>query len=103
VLVLLVVGVGGCTAIFWPYIQTEVKLTSDLSGSASSVSFNNNNGSTTWVIHLNSGHDTQDEANLLACTIVKPDLAGTQFKNDQFVLVDHDGYQVVDSNSLTCP
>lgn len=103
VLVLLLVGVGGCTAFFWPYIQTEVKLTSDLSGIASSVSFDNTNGNVSWIIHLNSGHDTQDEANQLACSIVKPDLAGTQFKNDQFVLVDHDGYQVVDSNTLTCP
>ena len=97
--------VGGCAAlVLGPIVTTDIKLYQDLgTNRVSSVSINNNNGSTTWVIHLNSGYDTQDEANLLACTIVKPDLAGTQFKNDQFVLVDHDGFLLVDSNTLTCP
>jgi hypothetical protein len=97
--------VGGCAAlVLGPIVTTDIKLYQDLgTNRASSISINNNNGSTTWVIHLNSGYDTQDEAHQLACTIVKPDLAGTQFKNDQFVLVSHDDFLLVDSNTLTCP
>lgn len=106
---LIVVGalvlVGGCAAlVLGPFITTDIKLYSDLgTNRVSNVSISSTNGSTVWIIHLKAGYDSQDEANQLACTIVKPDLAGTQFKNDEFQIIDHDGYLIVDSNNLTCP
>jgi hypothetical protein len=106
---LIVIGalvlVGGCTAlVLGPFITTDIKLYSDLgTNRVSNVTMSNTNGTNIWIIHLKAGYDSQDEANNLACTIVKPDLAGTQFKNDEFQLIDHDGYLIVDSNTLTCP
>ena len=101
VLVLLLVGVGGCTYFFWPYIQTEAKLTQDVGSSASSVAFENNNGTVTWVIHLKAGVSSS-QADSIFCTVVRPDLAGTQFANAQVQIVDSDGYLVAD-NTTTCP
>jgi hypothetical protein len=102
VLVLLVIGVGGCAALAWPYIQTEIKLTQDLGSNASAVEFNNTNGTVSWIIHLKAGHDSADQAKTLVCTVVRPDLKGTQFANDNFILVDADGFRVADS-STSCP
>jgi hypothetical protein len=102
VLVLLVVGVGGCTYVFWPYIQTEIKLTQDLNGSASSVSIDNTNGHVTWIIHLKAGQDSSANAKTLVCTVIRPDLQGTQFANGDFEVVDSDGYLVADNNT-SCP
>ena len=102
VLVLLVIGVGGCTVLFLPYIQTELKLTQDLGSSASSVSFDNSNGSVTWIIHLKAGSDSQSQAAAVACNVVRKDLQGTQFANDPFEIVDSQGYLVAD-NTTACP
>ena len=99
VLVLVVLGVGGCTVFALPYIQTDVKLTQDLGSAASSVSINSTNGDTVWVITLKDGYDSQAQAEALACAVVKPDLAGTKFANDQFRIVDHDGYLVADDTT----
>ena len=77
----LVVLVGGCTVLVaGPYITTTIKLYGDLgTDRVSNVSIDNSNGATSWVIHLKAGHDSQTEADELACQIVLPDLAGTQF------------------------
>jgi hypothetical protein len=35
----------------------------------------------------------------MACHIVKPDLAGTQFANDRFQLIDSRGFILADENT----
>ena len=102
VLVVIVVGVGACTAFLLPYIQTEIKLQSDLGPSVSSISFDNTNGTVTWIIHLKAGSDSEIQARALACTVIRADLQGTQFANSHYELVDSDGYLVADENT-PCP
>jgi hypothetical protein len=102
VLVVIVLGVGACTAFLLPYIQTEIKLQSDLGPSVSSISFDNTNGTVTWIIHLKAGSDSEIQARALACTVIRADLQGTQFANSHYELVDSDGYLVADENT-PCP
>jgi hypothetical protein len=102
VLAVIVVGAGSCTVLALPYIQTIVKLQQDLGTRDSSISFNNTNGNMTWVIHLSPGNDSQADAAIIACTIVRPDLRGTQFSNSDFELIDSDGFLVADNNTV-CP
>jgi hypothetical protein len=95
VLVLCLVGVGGCGFVVWnavgPYVQMELKITQDLGTTqVSSVTFNDVNGQTTWVIHLKPGYGS--DAAYAACSIVKRDLAtDSKFANDSFEIVDSDG------------
>ena len=102
VLVVIVLGVGACTAFLLPYIQTEIKLQQDLSPSVSSISFDNTNGTVTWIIHLKAGSDSEIQARALACSVIRADLQGTQFANSHFELVDSEGYLVADE-STPCP
>jgi hypothetical protein len=102
VLAVVVLGVGGCTLLALPYIQTDVKLQQDLQGKVTSVSFDNTNGTVKWVIHLNANNSSPSDAAILACTVVRPDLQGTQFANSDFELVDSDGFSVAD-NHTPCP
>ncbi len=101
VLVLVALGVGGCAVVFGPYVLTEIKLYQDLgTGSVSSISFDDVNGQTTWVIHVRPGHES--EATHMACDIIRRDLAGTQFANDDF-LVEDQYNQPLAGNYTTCP
>jgi hypothetical protein len=101
VLVLVALGVGGCAVVFGPYVLTEIKLYQDLgTGSVSSISFGDVNGQTTWVIHVRPGHES--EATHMACDIIRRDLAGTQFANDDF-LVEDQYNQPLAGNYTTCP
>jgi hypothetical protein len=102
VLVVVVVGVGGCTYFALPYIQTTLKLQQDLGTRVSSISFNNTNGNMTWVLHLSAGNDSASEATYLVCNTIRPDLKGTQFANSDFEVIDSDGYLVADNNTV-CP
>ena len=103
VLALIVLGVGGCVFLVKDYISTDIKLYQDLgTNRVSSVSFDSNNGVTTWVIHLKAGYDTEAQAHQMACDIVWVDLQGTQFAKSPFELVDSSGF-VVASDQDTCP
>ena len=103
VLVLIVVGIAGCAIAFGSYITTDIKLYQDLgTDRVSSVSFQTENGTTTWIIHLKAGYDSESQAHEDACNIVWVDLQGTQFANSPFELVDSSGY-IVASNTDTCP
>ena len=100
VLGLLIVGVGACTWFVYPYVSTEIKLLNDLGTErVSSVEFNIENGRTTWIIRVNPGYE--DEATYMACHIIRPDLQGTQFANDSFVVVNRYG-RVLASDQTPC-
>jgi hypothetical protein len=100
VLGLLVVGVGGCVWLVYPYVSTDLKLLNDLgTNRVSSVEFEMNNGQNTWIIHVNPGYE--DEAVYMACHIIRPDLQGTQFANDSFEVVDRYG-RILASDQTPC-
>jgi hypothetical protein len=100
VFILLVIGVGGCTYLVWPYVQMDLKLMQDVgTDRVSSVSFNVTNGHQTWVIHLQPGHES--EAASIACGVVGPDLRDSQFRNDDFQIVDSNG-NVLATNATPC-
>ena len=73
-----------------PLVGMDLKLHNALGPRAESVSFNWHNGDTTWVIYVAPGYESQ--AADMACHVVKPDVAGTQFANSGFELVDSRGY-----------
>jgi hypothetical protein len=97
VLVVALVGVGGCVVLFAPTIATEVKLTQDLGPRASKVQFNLINGKTSWTIELAPGYESQ--ATSIVCHIIKPDLKGTQFADAPFEVVDSDGFPLADETT----
>jgi hypothetical protein len=100
VLALLIVGVGACVWFAYPYASTEIKLLNDLGAEkVSSVEFDMENGHTTWTIRVNPGYE--DEATYMACHIIRPDLQGTQFANDSFVVVDRYG-RILASDQTPC-
>jgi hypothetical protein len=100
VLGLLVVGVGGCVVVAYPYISTDIKLYQDLGTERiSSIEIQMTNGETSWTIHVKPGHES--EAADMACHIIRPDLQGTQFANSPFYLVDSYGH-VLASNLTPC-
>jgi hypothetical protein len=92
VLVIFLVGVGGCVAFVainvGPYVSMESNLQRDLGGKVSNVTFTSKNGTTTWIVTINSAYESQ--AGAIACT-VKSDLHGTQFANDGVQIVDDQG------------
>lgn len=83
-LVLITVLVGGCAIVIAPIVGTEVMLTQHLGSRAEGVSFNWNNGLTTFSITLAPGEETQ--ATDIACHIVKPDIASSSTSNAHFVI-----------------
>jgi len=97
VLGLISVLVVGCVITIGPTVGMDLKLMTDLQPNANQVEFQMVNGGTTWVIHVAPGHESQ--AADLACRIVKPDLAGTQFANDRFQLIDSRGQILADQNT----
>jgi hypothetical protein len=80
-----------------PTIGMDLKLLSDLQPRAEQVEIRWENGQTTWIIHVAPGHES--EAVDMACHVVKPDLAGTQFANSSFELIDSRGYILADQNT----
>ena len=100
VLGLLIVGVGGCVVVAYPYISTDIKLYQDLgTDRISSVDIQMVNGQTTWTIHVKPGYE--DQAVYMACHIIRPDLQGTQFANDSFEVVDSGG-RILASDRTAC-
>jgi hypothetical protein len=103
---LIVVGVGGCSIVAWnaigPTVLMDLKITQDLGTTqVSSVSFNDVNGETMWVIHLKPGYES--DAVALACNVVKPDLeSDPKFANDSFEIVDSYG-NVLATDFSPCP
>jgi hypothetical protein len=85
VLVLLAVLVGGCAITFGPILGTDLKLQSELGSRAESVSFNWNNGQTTFSIYLAPGQDAVD----VACHVVKPIIQSSSTPNAHFVIYAH--------------
>jgi len=101
VLGLVVVGVGGCVVIAWPYAEPIVKLELDLGTTrVSSISISSDGGETIVVIHVKPGYEGQ--ATTMACGIVRNDLAGTKYANDPFELVDQNG-NILATNLTPCP
>jgi hypothetical protein len=100
VLVLLVLGVGGCTYVVYPYASTYIKLYQDLgTDRVSNISIDSNNGATTIIVHLAPGHETEAEATYVACHIIRPDIAGTPFANASFEIVDSSGDILADDTT----
>jgi hypothetical protein len=99
-LVLIAVLVGGCAIVIAPIVGTEVKLTQDLGSRADGVSFNWNNGLTTFSITLAPGEETQ--ATDIACHIVKPDIASSSTANAHFVIYSARGVWLAD-DTTSCP
>jgi hypothetical protein len=98
VLVLALVGVGGCVVLLAPTIGTDITLTRDLGPRASRVQFNIVNGRTFWTIELAPGYESQ--AKSLACGIIRADLnEGTSGGNTQFEVVDADGALLADEST----
>lgn len=93
----ILVLVVGCVVTMGPTIGMDLKLLADLQPRANQVEFQWANGGTTWVIHVAPGHGS--EAVDMACHVVKPDLAGTQFANSPFKLVDSQGYILADETT----
>src|SRR5664279_3893583 len=83
-LVIVAVLVGGCVVLIAPIVGTDLKLQQDLGSRAQSVSFNWNNGVSTFVITLSPGQESQAEN--IACHIVKPDIASSSTKDAHFVI-----------------
>jgi hypothetical protein len=95
--VLVVVLVGGCTILLAPIIGTDLKLQQDLGSQAESVSFNWNNGVSTFVVTLASGQESQAEN--IACHIVKPDIASSSTPNAHFVIYDASKHWLADDTT----
>lgn len=83
-LVLIVALVSACVVTLGPVVGTYAKLTSDLGPRATSLSFNWNNGTTTFTIYLAPGQE--GNVNDIACHIVKPDIAASSTPNAHFVI-----------------
>ncbi|MGD0123327.1 MAG: hypothetical protein ABSC46_12300 [Candidatus Limnocylindrales bacterium] len=100
VLVVILVGVGGCLVVVAPAVSTTLKLNGDLGARGSKVEVQFINGQTIWVIHVAPGYE--GGATDMACNVVRPDLQGTQFANSSFELVDQRGYLLAD-DTTPCP
>ena len=92
--------VGGCAYLIGPTVMTDVKLTQDLSGRASSVEFQIINGQTTFIIHLVPAYTDKDTS--IACTIVGPDIRSSGTPNVHWEIVDYRGFLLAD-DSTACP
>ena len=99
IVVVAIIGVlvVGCGILVAPLVSMDLKLKNDLGNRADSVSFNYTNGQTTWVIHVAQGHEA--EAKDMACNVVRPDLAGSQYSSNGFELVDSQGYILADEST----
>jgi len=102
VLVLVVLGVGGCLYVAVPYVQMDLKIMQDIgTNRVSSVSFNSDNGHVTWVIHLEAGYEA--DAHDIGCNIVGPDLrSNSQFAHDDWEIVSSSGMVLADQDT-PCP
>jgi len=96
-LVLVLILVVGCVVVLTPALAMDLKLTSDLGSRAQQVTFNIEDGNTVWTIHLAPGAESR--AADIACHVVRPDLAGTEFAGDHFQLVDAAGHVLADDNT----
>ena len=85
-LVIVAVLVGGCAVLIAPIVGTDLKLQQDLGSRAQSVSFNWDNGVSTFSIVLASGQESQVQD--ITCRIVKPDLASSSTPNAHFAIYD---------------
>jgi hypothetical protein len=85
-LVIVAVLVGGCAVLIAPIVGTDLKLQQDLGSTAESVSFNWNNGVSTFVIDLAPGQESQVQ--YITCSIVKRDIASSSTPNAHFVIYD---------------
>jgi hypothetical protein len=94
---IVLVLVVGCVIVVGPTLGMELKLINDVGSRAQTVEFRIDNGRTEWVIHLAPGYENQ--ATDIACHIVRPDLAGTQFANDPFEIVDQNGRVLADETT----
>jgi hypothetical protein len=83
-LVIVAVLVGGCVVVIAPIVGTDLKLQQDLGSKAEGVSFNWNNGVSTFVINLAPGQESQAEN--IACHIIKPDIQSSSTPNAHFVI-----------------
>jgi hypothetical protein len=96
-LALMLVIVVGCVVVLTPALTMDLKLVNDLGPRAQQVTFDIQKGHTVWTIHMARGYESQ--AVDVACHIVRPDLAGTQFATDSFVLVDVNGNRLADETT----
>ena len=96
-LVILAVLVGGCAVLIAPIVGTDLKLQQDLGSRAGSVSFNWNNGVSTFVINLAAGEESQ--AHNIACQIVKPDIASSSTPSAHFVIYDANAVWLADDTT----
>jgi hypothetical protein len=94
---IVLVLVVGCVIVVGPTVGMELKLVSDLGSRAQSVDFRIDRGGLEWVIHVAPGHES--EATDIACHVIRPDLAGTQFANDRFEVVDQNGQVLADETT----
>jgi len=85
-LVIVAVLVGGCAVLIAPIVGTDLKLQQDLGSRAQSVSFNWDNGVSTFSIVLASGQESQVQD--ITCRIVKPDLASSSTPTAHFAIYD---------------
>jgi len=85
-LVIVAVLVGGCAVLIAPIVGTDLKLQQDLGSRAESVSFNWDNGVSTFSIVLASGQESQVQD--ITCRIVKPDLASSSTPTAHFAIYD---------------
>jgi hypothetical protein len=99
-LVLIAVLVGGCAVVIAPIFGTDMKLQQDLGSRAVGVSFNWNNGLTTFSITLAPGEETQ--AKDITCHIVRPDIASSSTPNAHFVIYSARGDWLAD-DTTPCP
>ena len=98
-LFIFLLGVGSCTVFLAvvavnvaPTVQMateDVKIQDHLGSKGTVIPPVDINGHRTWTIMLSTGYESQ--AKQIACNVVKADLKGTQFENDDIQVEDLSG------------
>lgn len=99
-LLLLVVGVGGCTLFFVRSLGSGFSVIANSGGDIETFSAVTANGHTLITFQARRGLDVEDGPRL-ACEVIKPTLAGSELAGAEWVLVNRAG-DVMASNEIPC-
>jgi hypothetical protein len=101
VIVLFIVGVGACTAVLLRSFGVAADVMAASGGQIDGFHANTINGTTSVTFQAARGV-TEAQGTTLACTVIKPKLAGTEWAGVTWVLVNRAG-DVIASDRTACP